>query len=51
MPDQFLLESQLQFLVESDRLKEVYRKSYVLGTDRVENAAEHRWHVTLAALL
>lgn len=51
MLDVLRLEHQLQFLVELDRLKEVYRKSYVLGTNRLENAAEHSWHVSLAALL
>lgn len=41
---------QLNFLVEIDRLKAVYRKA-IVKTDnhRYENSAEHSWHVALMA--
>jgi putative hydrolases of HD superfamily len=42
---------QIEFLLEVDRLKEVYRQSYVLYADRHENSAEHSWHLAIAALL
>ena len=42
---------QLEFIIEIDRLKEVYRQSYVLHADRRENSAEHSWHLALAAWL
>jgi 5'-deoxynucleotidase YfbR-like HD superfamily hydrolase len=42
---------QMEFILEVDRLKEVYRQSYVLYSDRHENSAEHSWHLAVAALL
>jgi putative hydrolases of HD superfamily len=42
---------QIEFILEIDRLKEVYRQSYVLHVDRHENSAEHSWHLAIAALL
>lgn len=45
------LKRQLDFILEVDRLKEVYRRSYVLSADRHENSAEHSWHLAIAALL
>lgn len=40
----------LAFLLELDKLKEVWRKNGVHGSDRVENSAEHSWHGALLAL-
>lgn len=40
----------LAFLLELDRMKEIWRKNPVSGTTRVENDAEHSWHAGLAAL-
>ncbi|HZC36197.1 MAG TPA: HD domain-containing protein [Chthoniobacterales bacterium] len=45
------LKRQLDFLLEVDRLKEVYRQSYLLSGGRHENSAEHSWHLAIAALL
>lgn len=45
------LTRQIDFVVELDKLKSVLRRSYVLGTERRENSAEHSWQVALAALL
>jgi putative hydrolase of HD superfamily len=45
------LRRQLEFILEVDRLKEVYRQSYVLHANRHENSAEHSWHLALAAWL
>jgi putative hydrolase of HD superfamily len=45
------LEQQLDFLMEIDRLKGVLRRSYILGGERLENSAEHSWHVALAAMV
>jgi 5'-deoxynucleotidase YfbR-like HD superfamily hydrolase len=42
---------QIEFILEVDRLKEVYRQSFVLYADRHENSAEHSWHLAVAALL
>jgi len=48
-PDRF--RRQIEFILEIDRLKEVYRQSHVLHADRHENSAEHSWHLAIAALL
>ena len=45
------LLAQIEFLVEIDRLKHVLRRTYLPGTDRHENTAEHSWHLALAALV
>ena len=36
------------FLLELDALKRVNRRSYVTETTRLENAAEHSWHLAMA---
>ena len=48
-PDRF--RRQIEFILEIDRLKEVYRQSHILHADRHENSAEHSWHLAIAALL
>jgi putative hydrolase of HD superfamily len=39
------------FIIEIEKLKDVYRKTRPVGLDRFENSAEHSWHVSLCALL
>ena len=36
------------FLLELDALKRVNRRSYVTKTNRLENSAEHSWHLAMA---
>lgn len=36
------------FLLELDALKHVQRRSYITGGERVENSAEHSWHLAMA---
>ncbi|EJL6400078.1 HD domain-containing protein [Vibrio navarrensis] len=46
------MEKQLALLMELDRLKSVLRRTRVKSADkRLENSAEHSWHVALMALL
>ncbi|KOO16696.1 phosphohydrolase [Vibrio xuii] len=46
------LEKQLALLMELDRLKSVLRRTRVKSADkRLENSAEHSWHVALMAIL
>ena len=42
---------QLAFLVEADRLKLVLRRTPVTDGSRLENSAEHSWHLALSALV
>lgn len=46
------LNNQLNLLIELDKLKTVLRRTRVKSADgRLENTAEHSWHVALMALL
>jgi putative hydrolase of HD superfamily len=45
------LERQIDFIIETDKMKRILRKTKVLGTDRYENDAEHTWHLVLMALV
>lgn len=45
------LQAQLAFILEADQLKQVIRRSYLVDASRLENAAEHSWHLALMALV
>lgn len=42
---------QIQFLTEIDKLKSVYRQTFLLNRTRNENDAEHSWHLGMLALI
>lgn len=42
---------QIAFIAEIDRLKQVYRQTYLMDTSRKENSAEHSWHFALLAMV
>lgn len=45
------LERQLSFIAELDRLKSVERRISLIGGLRLENSAEHSWHLAVMATL
>lgn len=45
------LEKQIQFLLEIDKLKSVFRRSLIVDASRRENDAEHSWHFALLAIV
>jgi putative hydrolase of HD superfamily len=45
------LGRQLGFLVEIDKLKTVLRRTPLTDNSRLENSAEHSWHIALVALV
>ena len=45
------LRKQLSFMLELDKMKNLYRQTYVLHEDRKENDAEHSWHLAIMAFL
>ena len=45
------LAQQIAFIVEADRLKEVFRQTLVTQSRRRENDAEHSWHLCLLVLV
>ncbi len=45
------LRQQISFMLELDKMKALYRQTYVLNEDRKENDAEHSWHLAVMAFL
>ena len=45
------LAQQIAFLVEADRLKAIARRTFLVDGSRLENSAEHSWHLVLAAMI
>jgi len=45
------LEQQIRFIVEIDKLKTVYRRTYLINENRKENTAEHSWHIAVMAMV
>ena len=49
IPNQRLAQ-QIQFILEVDKLKNIIRRTYINGSGRRENSAEHSWQLALMAL-
>lgn len=45
------LGRQIAFMIEVDKLKEVFRQTKLINSRRRENDAEHSWHLCLAVIL
>ena len=45
------LHRQIQFIVEVDKVKNIFRQTYLADANRKENDAEHSWHLALMAIL
>jgi len=45
------LARQVEFLLEVDKVKSVYRRTWLIDKSRLENDAEHSWHIALLAVL
>jgi putative hydrolase of HD superfamily len=45
------LEKQVQFILEVDKLKEIFRQTVCTQSRRPENDAEHSWHLCLAVIV
>ncbi len=45
------LEKQIEFIKEIDKLKNIYRRSFITDKSRNENDAEHSWHIAVMALI
>lgn len=41
----------IEFIVEIDKMKSIFRMTDVIGEDRKENDAEHSWHISLMAVI
>ena len=45
------MEKQIDFIIEVDKLKHVFRQTPLIKDGRAENDAEHSWHLSLMAVL
>ncbi|MGZ4031130.1 MAG: HD domain-containing protein [Tumebacillaceae bacterium] len=45
------LAKQFAFIVEIDKVKSIYRRSFLIDRTRNENDAEHSWHLAMMALV
>jgi len=45
------LTQQIAFLVEADKLKSVIRRTPLVDVSRLENSAEHSWHLVLVIMV
>ena len=45
------LEQQIKFIVEIDKVKNIFRQSYLTDGKRKENDAEHSWHIAIMAVI
>ncbi|MDA0839876.1 MAG: HD domain-containing protein [Planctomycetota bacterium] len=45
------LQKQIQFILEVDKLKQIFRQNHVSDGTRFENDAEHSWHMALMIML
>jgi putative hydrolase of HD superfamily len=51
MIDSQILEQQIAFIKEIDKLKYIQRKTRLFNSDRHENDAEHSWHLAMMAMV
>jgi putative hydrolase of HD superfamily len=45
------LLKQMDFLIEIDKVKSIYRKSKTYSGEKYENDAEHSWHICMMAMV
>lgn len=44
-------KSQIEFILEVDKLKKIMRRTMLMDRSRRENSAEHSWHIALIVLV
>ena len=49
--DRKRLEKQLTFILEADKEKNIFRQTHLSGHGRLENDAEHAWHMAIMIYL
>jgi len=45
------LKQQMDFIIEIDKLKSVFRQSHLIDGSRNENDTEHSWHIAMMAMI
>lgn len=41
----------MEFIVELDKMKSIFRKTSIIGEDRHEDDAQHSWHISIMAMI
>ena len=41
----------MEFIVELDKMKSIFRQTSIIGEDRREDDAQHSWHISLMAMV
>lgn len=44
-------QKQINFLMEIDKVKSIFRKTRIINNKRYENDAEHAWHMSMMAII
>jgi putative hydrolase of HD superfamily len=47
---QHKLEKQMEFIIEIDKMKNIFRQNYICDGSRRENDAEHSWHLAMLVI-
>lgn len=42
---------QIEFIIEIDKLKQVFRQTFITDKSRQENSSEHSWHIAVMAII
>ena len=50
LPARERLAQQIRFIIEVDKLKEIFRQTVLINSRRAENDAEHSWHLCLIVI-
>ncbi|MDO4754019.1 MAG: HD domain-containing protein [Bacillota bacterium] len=45
------LMKDLEFMVELEKMKKIFRRTWIIGEKRRENDAEHSWHIAVMGML
>lgn len=41
----------MEFIIELDKMKTIFRKTHIIGEDRNEDDAQHSWHISIMAMI
>ena len=45
------LDKQVEFIIEIDKVKQIFRNTILFDASRKENDAEHTWHMAMGAMV
>lgn len=41
----------MEFIIELDKMKSIFRRTSIIGEDRKEDDAQHSWHISIMAMI